>query len=1673
MDAQDISHVPQPVEMYTWLDKEYEHEVSEQELLQISKDFSIIPTRAKADEHIAQQLSRVLKVILKTAASAHISQSHRAAASNALCRYLEKCSSYPDQSINKSSPIKRQWMDLFNIYVAQSVNSKSKPMKQVLATLSAALRRGLDPADALLLRDRAISRLIGIVWSKEAYSRVKPALQALAFFVAKRVILIQDLMIIFHSWFEGRTSDQEDNGVLQAPKFEDAENPRAVFNQFWDTSVVTFILNSLRWLSHHDLAPAAGQFASIFFQELHEQASGGLKYRHSSTQLPLWVEVVQQNVLHDSNVLENYKYHVLPTLFRLNASDFQAFLKYLGLRDLCAKSSLSALNPSAMLLYASLQVGKALGMVREEGPQLEHDKLLEAGFIALPNTVLDKLLIDPYAATRCSALSILTTSTSNTKPFSADVLSILELRLPQLHAESDARFRNEILSTEQQLIDRLRGASSHLTRESARQEAFINRKKQSGPTEKDNASDSAEMSIDVSRSLDRHINFLNWYAKFLVSELRPTASYQRHICALKALGVLLRSGLDDQVDTKNLSRPAQGDAKWSIHVRVYDAYFVRTLSDLLLNPFDDVRDSAAILLKVIPATYTYLWQVRDRFLGRAQSMYQRSGRADHADGVARGFEILYSLQITNHAEAYSATVGMEHVNTGPIIVEKLVLGLEENLVIASRNLTLAVSAAPIHGEFASVRSIFDRAGFYSTLGTVPMISLWRSLHQRLIRCCETLWERVRYVLCNDSPEGFLLEDAEPEMSVGTKDILSWAWRALKEASILLRVIVAKATHGSDNKTSILKSTDIQVIGSLTFKQLTQLRHRGAFSVVSSTFAACCHRCSNSKDAGLAQLPALWYRETLLRIQDQGASFTRRSAGIPSLVMGVLLSDNDGHFVKIAISELQKEACRPVKKSKSNEEIELPQVHALNCLKAIFTNTKLAEYSDSSMSEALRLAIACFGSDEWAIRNCGMMLLQALIDRLCGVGRGEDKTYKTIDVQVPGSLYESYPELTGLLLEVLGTSKSLKPAAKFFGKNKDEERGASTRIEAVFPALEIVQRAGLPPGHAEEVTKLVLRHLGSRAWQIRVTAARTLSVILSGQPCTYRMSLLLDEPWASTNTRHGKLLCTKIIMREFLESLRASSSGKTCLDEFGKLSVLKDLREVTGLLQHWYHNVFVHDNCPYTKSAFLDIIKELAIATLQNGGLSNKCSPQRALRETWLSLYDMMNGGSCSQRLGEHYRTSSRWASAPLFRRANACLTSLKYCLEYSNEDIGVYLTTLICRDSDSACGVMDMLGSLIDCVAEPSSKLVATTFADVMEKGTSANVRTTAATNLANLLEHKPHLAAASLLHLKEHSAIPLLENPLANNAHLRLRGFALTLEPVLGSANTKETARNVSTLSLMLKLAGDDKKDFPTRYAAVQSLHAVKPDALKLDPSFLSLLLILYNTLLDDDEDVRNKGAEVASTWLRKEETLFLTPIAARAALLEVLACQYADSRELCLEALRRLAAPQPFASEAGKVLANRATVYLHPAELLFETAMEEDTSLFVEEKQNLFVDEAEEVESWSYILRRCCCSARVDDVRVKFEPWTRKGLSIILENVKTKVDGPLGWTSKPEIFLLGMRFILGADVIMHWAASDRIGISGWSIRTTLEEIASHGRRNAMNGFWQRRLDSILNTSV
>jgi hypothetical protein len=134
------------------------------------------------------------------------------------------------------------------------------------------------------------------------------------------------------------------------------------------------------------------------------------------------------------------------------------------------------------------------------------------------------------------------------------------------------------------------------------------------------------------------------------------------------------------------------------------------------------------------------------------------------------------------------------------------------------------------------------------------------VHTQIISALQDVWTCVHDVLCNDAPEGYMPVEAAEDEGVTTKDILSYSWRALKEAryaikqrvkcrfliadyfSSLVRVMVLKAPVGDKGP---LSNSDFEALSALVFTELSELRHRGAFSAVAQAFAACCSRCHSS------------------------------------------------------------------------------------------------------------------------------------------------------------------------------------------------------------------------------------------------------------------------------------------------------------------------------------------------------------------------------------------------------------------------------------------------------------------------------------------------------------------------------------------------------------------------------------------------------------------------------------------------------------------------------------------------------------------------------------------------------------------------------------------------------------------------------------------------------------
>lgn len=91
--------------------------------------------------------------------------------------------------------------------------------------------------------------------------------------------------------------------------------------------------------------------------------------------------------------------------------------------------------------------------------------------------------------------------------------------------------------------------------------------------------------------------------------------------------------------------------------------------------------------------------------------------------------------------------------------------------------------------------------------------------------------------------------------------------------------------------------------------------------------------------------------------------------------------------------------------------------------------------------------------------------------------------------------------------------------------------------------------------------------------------------------------------------------------------------------------------------------------------------------------------------------------------------------------------------------------------------------------------------------------------------------------------------------------------------------------------------------------------------------------------------------------------------------------------------------------------------------SSLEQDNALFVEEEQNLFIDEVREIELWGKIFTKLSASLQLQQ-KEEFVEWIIEGL--ICLNAVGKRDGALGWTSKPAAFVICTRILSSASLIL-----------------------------------------------
>ena len=87
---------------------------------------------------------------------------------------------------------------------------------------------------------------------------------------------------------------------------------------------------------------------------------------------------------------------------------------------------------------------------------------------------------------------------------------------------------------------------------------------------------------------------------------------------------------------------------------------------------------------------------------------------------------------------------------------------------------------------------------------------------------------------------------------------------------------------------------------------------------------------------------------------------------------------------------------------------------------------------------------------------------------------------------------------------------------------------------MFPALDIVRRAGPPEEHRDELRGHIEGYLGSRIWHVREIAAKTLCSFLIQEDWVPEIQKLLAQSKGHANRVHGTLLAARFVIERKID-----------------------------------------------------------------------------------------------------------------------------------------------------------------------------------------------------------------------------------------------------------------------------------------------------------------------------------------------------------------------------------------------------------------------------------------------------------------------------------------------------------------------------------------------------------
>ncbi|XP_031435285.1 thyroid adenoma-associated protein isoform X2 [Clupea harengus] len=858
--------------------------------------------------------------------------------------------------------------------------------------------------------------------------------------------------------------------------------------------------------------------------------------------------------------------YFLPKLLRCNPPSLSHMVQALQETPPTAAGPVGSRGAVGALMTC-LRAARAQGVMRPS------EERLWGGLVPLP--LLRHALLHKHDQVRMDTLGLVCESHRSTETTSPQEMDLIRCFLPSNLNGQSPGVRQQTVSLIKKLLCRLKDSAQLLQRRVAQEKV---------PQQKEKDQ----------HILHSYKEFLCWLCETLFGSLAPGASFSTCIMSLHLLGLVAELlsfstgpdgfALGECVSETHADSVLFCLASNFLEVKQLASVLIRSLPHKVVRLEDPDR-----LHSLLEASLALSTSTRPFDSVTAAHLLNLLLHQPHLQPALLlcGQQQGILLQPPHPGEPQASEQASTLERNTFALVQFLLECLKAEVAQAELSLLQAAAVRPLYGRAHCISAAIQQLN----TGSLVLASQWRCLVPELVAVCYRMSDVVSPVVQSSSPEGLIPMDTDSEASAGLQRILQeiqprdtndffndsrqldthseephtpegpiqeetrgsggeayrvtaqmvlvCCWRSMKEVSMLLGELCQSLPLHTHTSHGLITEEQVEGVGQYFREQLLQSRHRGAFELAYVGFVQLTDMLCRSGSKTLQQLPAHWLKEVLGEVRSSDPSSklcaTRRSAGIPFYIQALLSSEpklSSCSLLKMTMKELT--ALAMPTQGTATDASTVPQVHALNILRALYRDTRLGENIVPFVADGLQAAVLGFTSPIWAVRNSSTLLFSTLITRIFGVKKGKDEhskknrmTGREFFTRFPAL----YPFLLGQLEEAAGSV--------------DSDSGQVKLHPSLFLLLLVLGRLYPSPmdGSASPLglaafMPFIIRCGCSAVYRTREMAARALVpfVLVTQIPATVQN--LLEQlppqpgPENQQNHIHGTLLQVLFLLRSY-------------------------------------------------------------------------------------------------------------------------------------------------------------------------------------------------------------------------------------------------------------------------------------------------------------------------------------------------------------------------------------------------------------------------------------------------------------------------------------------------------------------------------------------------------------